>query len=107
MPLRDLPPFRDLPEFLAYLAARSDLRRIDEPVSLVHEVTEIHRRVLAAGGPVLRFDQARDADGVAAGMPVVVNLFGTAARVAAGLGVRRERLADLGEALAALRAPRP
>lgn len=107
MPVRDLPPFRNLRDFLGHLAAQGELARISEPVSLVHEITEIHRRVLRSGGPVLRFDHALDAAGEAARMPVIVNLFGTADRVAAGLGIRREHLRDLGEALAALRAPRP
>lgn len=107
VPVRDLPPFRDLRDFLDHLAGEGDLARIAEPVSLVHEVTEVHRRVLAAGGPALRFDRAIDASGAPAAMPVAVNLFGTVARVAAGLGVRRDRLGALGEALAALRAPQP
>lgn len=107
VPIRDLPPFRSLQDFLAHLAANGDVASICEPVSLVHEVTEIHRRVLNAGGPVLRFDHAMDACGKAAAMPVIVNLFGTQARIAAGLGIRQERIGELGEALAALRAPRP
>ena len=40
-------------------------------------------------------------------MPVIVNLFGTVTRVAAGFGVQRNRLGELGDALAALRNPRP
>lgn len=107
MPIRDLPPFASLREFLDYLAASGDLSGINEPVSLVHEITEVHRRVLHAGGPALRFDRAIQSCGTAAAMPVVVNLFGTVARVAAGFGVRRDRLVDLGEALAGLRSPKP
>lgn len=107
MPARDLPPFRNLRDFLDHLAAEGDLAHVGEPVSLVHEITEIHRRVLHADGPALRFDKARHATGAASCMPVVVNLFGTVARVAAGLGVRRDRLGELGEALAALRNPPP
>jgi 4-hydroxy-3-polyprenylbenzoate decarboxylase len=107
VPTRDLPPFHNLRDFLNHLAAEGDLALVGEPVSLVHEITEIHRRVLHADGPALRFDQARHASGTASCMPVVVNLFGTVARVAAGLGVRRDRLGELGEALAALRNPPP
>ena len=107
MPIRDLPPFHNLRDFLEFLAAQDELIRINEPVSLVHEITEVHRRVLSSGGPVLQFDRALHACGNEATMPVVVNLFGTVSRVAAGLGVRRDRLRELGEALAALRAPRP
>ncbi len=105
--VRDLPPFRNLRDFLDHLAITKDLVRIAEPVSLVHEMTEIHRRVLHAEGPVLRFDKALHEAGAPASMPVIVNLFGTVERVAAGFGVRRNRLGELGEALAALRNPRP
>lgn len=76
MALRDLPAFTDLRSFLAFLERDDDLRRIAAPVDLVHEMTEIHRRVLVAGGPVLRFDNARTG-ATAAGMPVIANLFGT------------------------------
>ena len=63
--------------------------------------------VLEAGGPVLQFDHPVCESGVRASMPVVVNLFGTPARVAAGLGVTPDALGDLGGFLAALRSPTP
>ncbi|KXF76451.1 3-octaprenyl-4-hydroxybenzoate carboxy-lyase [Paramesorhizobium deserti] len=107
MPFRDLPPFRNLRDFLAHLVAEDDLASIAAPVSLVHEMTEVHRRVLMNGGPTLRFDRATGANGEPATMPVVVNLFGTVRRVAAGLGILPEHLPALGEALAALRGPQP
>ena len=50
MPRRDLPPFRDLRAFMTFLEHRGQLRRIAEPVSAVHEMTEIHRRVLREEG---------------------------------------------------------
>ncbi|MGA8169561.1 MAG: UbiD family decarboxylase domain-containing protein, partial [Methylocystis sp.] len=78
------------------------MARIGEPVSLVHEITEVHRRVLRACGPVLRFERAANAS-----MPVVANLFGTAERVAAGFGVASHGVVELGEMLAALREPAP
>ncbi|WP_026381388.1 UbiD family decarboxylase [Afifella pfennigii] len=107
MTFRDLPPFRTLGDFLAHLSRSGDLAAISEPVSMVHEATEIERRVLAAGGPALRLDHALHADGRRAEMPVLVNLFGTVERVAAGFGVKLSRLGELGEALAALREPQP
>ena len=73
MSFRDLPAFRDLRAFIRYLEERRLLARIGEPISLVHEMTEIHRRVLVAGGPALMFE--RRAGG--AKMPVLANLFGT------------------------------
>ncbi len=107
MPRRDLPPFRDLREFLSYLEAHGQLARVRAAVSVVHEMTEIHRRVLNAGGPALLFEHAVKADGKPATMPVLVNLFGTCERVAWGLGVRPENLASLGDLLSDLREPRP
>lgn len=107
MLFRDLPPFRNLQDFLDHLKTGKDLVHITEPVSVVHEMTEIHRRVLHAAGPVLRFDSALQGTGKPASMPVIANLFGTVTRVAAGFGVQRQRLGELGEALAALRNPQP
>ena len=43
--------FATLRDFVDTLEREGDLKRISRPVSLVHEVTEIHRRVLAADGP--------------------------------------------------------
>ena len=51
MPRRDLPSFRDLRAFMTFLEQRQQLLRIAEPVSAVHEMTEIHRRVLREDGP--------------------------------------------------------
>ncbi|MDQ0325978.1 4-hydroxy-3-polyprenylbenzoate decarboxylase [Rhodopseudomonas julia] len=107
MTFRDLPHFRNLRDFLRHLEGAGDFRHISAPVSMVHEVTEIHRRVLQAGGPALQLDNARDAAGEPASMPVVVNLFGTVERVAAGFGVKKERLGELGEMMASLRSPQP
>ena len=81
--------------------------RIAEPVSLRHEMTAVQIAALRVGGPVLRFDDAGQADGSRAVMPVVANLFGTADRVAAGLGLRRDQIAEFGAFLAALRSPAP
>lgn len=64
-------------------------------------------RVLRAGGPVLRFDRPGLADGRVADIPVITNLFGTRRRVAAGLGLEPAQIPELGEFLAALRAPAP
>ncbi len=105
--MRDLPRFRDLRAFLSYLDLNHQLADVRAQVSTVHEMTEIHRRVLEAGGAALRFDQALRADGCVSEIPVVVNLFGTISRVAWGLGVERNNLPALGESLAALRDAKP
>jgi len=70
-------------------------------------MTAVHRAVLEAGGPVLRFDQPISEGGSKADMPVITNLFGTTERVAAGLGVTLDKLDELGAFLAALRSPTP
>ena len=102
MSFRDLPSFRDFRAFIRFLEERRLLAHVAEPISLVHEMTEVHRRVLAAGGPALMFDNAQGAR-----MPVLANLFGTAERVAAGFGVAPSKIVELGEMLAALREPQP
>lgn len=102
---RHLPAFRHLRGFVDHLEEAGQLKRISEPVSVVHEVTEIHRRVLSEGGPALLFIRPIRPDGSQAEMPLLTNLFGTVERVAWGLGVRPEDLPALGEALAELRAP--
>jgi len=107
LPIRTLPRFRDLSAFVAHLEAAGQLRRIAEPVSVVHEITEIHRRVIAEEGPALLFERPLLADGAVSSMPLLTNLFGTVERVAWGLGVERENLLPLGRALAELREPRP
>lgn len=102
---RHLPAFRHLRGFVDHLEEAGQLKRISEPVSVVHEVTEIHRRVLREGGPALLFSRPVRPDGSQAEMPLLTNLFGTVERVAWGLGVRPEDLPALGEALAELREP--
>ena len=105
MPRRDHSTYRDLREFIVHLEACDRLKRIREPVSVVHEMTEIHRRVLQENGPALLFEHPIKADGSRAEMPVLVNLFGTLERVAWGFGVLPEMLSALGEELAELRRP--
>lgn len=97
----------DLRQFIAALESRGLLQRVGHPVSIVHEMTEIHRRVLMANGPALLFERPVDANGQPCAMPVLVNLFGTEARIALGLGIGPEDLAGLGEMLAFLRQPSP
>lgn len=104
---RRLPPFSDLRAFLRLLTERDDLVQIEAPVSLRHEITEIHRRVVAQDGPALLFRNPLHDDGTPARMPVLVNLFGSVRRVAAGLGREASDLPAFGEMLADMREPRP
>lgn len=78
---RSLPSHYDcLQSFLSELERRNDLIRIKRPVSLVQEITEIHKRVLEVDGPALLFEQPVDADGHQHLIPLVANLFGSARR---------------------------
>lgn len=84
--------FQDLHEYIAVLERRGQLRRVSAPVSADLEITEITDRVTKAGGPALLFERVRGYD-----MPVAINLFGTAQRMAWALGV--DTLDELGDRL--------
>ncbi|TPW32502.1 UbiD family decarboxylase [Martelella alba] len=105
----DAPPRRydSLQDFLATLEKRGRLKRIARPVSLVHEITEISRRVLHAGGPALFFEQPVDADGNVSAIPVITNLFATRERIEWGFGLASGHIGDLATLLRQLRAPQP
>ena len=79
-------PVRNLREFLDLLRREGDLVEVGVPVDPYLEIAEIHRRVIAAGGPALLFTRP-----VGAGFPVVTNLFGTARRIELAFGPRPER----------------
>src|SRR6185295_10669969 len=70
-------------------------------------MTEIQTRLLAEGGPAVLFENVVRADGTRSPIPVLVNLFGTVARVARGMGKKPHELRQLGETLAFLRQPEP
>ena len=105
--MRDLPSFPSLRSFVDWCAQTDQVRAIPDPVSVQHQMTAVHRAVLEHGGPVLRFDHPVLTSGAKSSIPVVVNLFGTTQRVAAGLGITLDHVADLGAFLAALRTPTP
>jgi UbiD family decarboxylase len=79
--------FPDLRSFLGRLRRDRDLAVVDVPVTARLEAAEIHRRVIAAGGPALLFTKVRGAD-----LPLATNLFGTARRAELAFGTRPERL---------------
>ena len=99
--------FDSLQDFVALLERRARLKRISTPVCLVHEVTEIHRRVLAQEGPALLFERPVDAEGNIQPIPLLANLFGTRERIEWGLGLETGGLPRLATFLADLRDPRP
>lgn len=74
---------QDLRAFIDLLRREGEVIEIDAPVNAELEAAEIHRRVIAAGGPALLF---RNVEG--ASFPLVTNLFGTARRVELAFGSR-------------------
>ena len=75
--------FSDLRAFLDQLRRDRDLVEISAPVDPVLEAAEIHRRVIAAGGPALLFTNIKGA-----AFPLVTNLFGTSRRAELAFGKR-------------------
>jgi UbiD family decarboxylase len=74
---------RDLRAFLDTLRREGELVEIDTECDPNLEIAEVHRRVIAAGGPALLFKRPKGAD-----FPVVTNLFGTKKRVDLAFGTR-------------------
>jgi 3-polyprenyl-4-hydroxybenzoate decarboxylase len=78
-------PFRDLRSFLDQLRRDRDLAVISAQVDPRLEAAEIHRRVIAAGGPALLLTRLRGRSG-----SVATNLFGTPRRAQLAFGTRPE-----------------
>ncbi|MBI2312802.1 MAG: 4-hydroxy-3-polyprenylbenzoate decarboxylase [Betaproteobacteria bacterium] len=95
--------YRDLRDFLAQLEELGELKRIGVEVDPRLEMTEVCDRVLKAGGPALLFEKPKGHT-----IPVLGNLFGTAKRVAMGMGEDSvEALREVGRLLAYLKEPDP
>ena len=75
--------FSDLRQFIDQLRRDRDVVEITAPVDPVLEAAEIHRRVIAGGGPALLFTNVRGSD-----FPLITNLFGTARRAELAFGPR-------------------
>jgi 4-hydroxybenzoate decarboxylase subunit C len=80
---------KDLREFLDRLRREREVVEIDAEVDPILEAPEIHRRVIAAGGPALLFNRPRGAE-----HRLVTNLFGTARRVEMAFGSRPRALIE-------------
>lgn len=95
--------YKDLRDFLDHLEQIGQLKRISHPIDPHYEMTEISDRTLRAGGPALLFENPIGYD-----IPVLTNLFGTAERVAIGMG-RKDvlELREVGKLLAYLKEPEP
>jgi 4-hydroxybenzoate decarboxylase subunit C len=79
--------FPDLRSFLDQLRRDGDLVTVESEVDPHLEVAEIHRRVVAGGGPALLFTNVKGS-----GFRLVTNLFGTARRAEMAFGERPLRL---------------
>ena len=76
---------RNLRQFLDLLARENDLVTVGAEVDPYLELAEVHRRVIAAGGPALLFERVKGSR-----YPVVTNLFGTARRIGLAFGPKPE-----------------
>lgn len=101
-PHLSLEPKPDLRAFLDTLRAEGEVVEIDAPVDAELEAAEIHRRVIAAGGPALLFKNVKGAS-----WPLVTNLFGTARRVELAFGNEPRKLIEEVAALAQDLPPTP
>ncbi|MES3013513.1 MAG: UbiD family decarboxylase [Pseudomonadota bacterium] len=95
--------YRDLRDFMNGLERVGELKRVPEPVSARLEMTAVSDFVLRAGGPALWFQNP-----VGYKISALTNLFGTAKRVAMGMGADEVgELRDVGRLLASLKEPEP
>jgi UbiD family decarboxylase len=74
---------RDLGEYLAALRREGDLAEVTVEADPRLEIPEIHRRVIAEGGPALLFTRPKGSP-----YPVVTNLFGTKKRIEMAFGTK-------------------
>ena len=95
--------FKDLRDFIAALEKEGELKRISTEVSSHLEVTEISDRTLKSQGPALLFENIKGSS-----IPLLANLFGSARRIALGMGQDNlDGLRDVGKLLAFLKEPKP
>ena len=95
--------FPDLRAFIDRLRHDHDLVEVEAEIDPYLEAAEVHRRVVAAGGPALLFTNVRGAS-----FPLVTNLFGTAHRAELAFGERPQRLIRrLVELVETILPPRP
>ena len=87
-------PLLSLRAFLDVLRREGELVEIDAQVDPDLEAAEVHRRVIASGGPAVLFKNVKGAE-----WPVVTNLFGTARRVELAFGRRPEQVVERAAAL--------
>src|ERR1051326_1867741 len=74
--------YNSLSDFVQVLEREGELRRIGHSVRPELEITEIADRVMKSGGPALLFENVAGKN-----IPVLINAFGSAKRMALALGV--------------------
>lgn len=93
----------NLRSFLDLLRRERDLTTIRTEVDPYLEIAEIHRRVIADGGPALLFERVKGSR-----YPVVTNLFGTPRRIELAFGPKPELLVrEIVKVAQSLLPPRP
>jgi 4-hydroxy-3-polyprenylbenzoate decarboxylase len=75
--------YKNLQDFIAHLRRAGQLHEIPAEVDPVLEITEIYDRVVKKEGPALYFPKVKGSS-----IPLAINLFGSAERMAAALGVK-------------------
>ena len=94
---------RNLRSFLELLEREKEIINIDAEVDPYLELAEVHRRVIAEGGPALLFRRVKGSR-----YPVVTNLFGTERRITHAFGAKPEALVRQAvEIFESLLPPRP
>lgn len=95
--------YKDLRDFIDQLEKRGELVRVKTEVDPYLELTEICDRTIRQKGPALLFENPKNNK-----IPILANLFGTAERVAYGMGEESvDTLRDVGKLLAFLKEPEP
>lgn len=79
--------FQSLNEFISFLESKGELVRIREALNSNLELTEIADRTVKSQGPALLFENVILANGQKSKFPVLMNMFGSAKRMAWALGV--------------------
>ena len=74
--------YNSLSDFVQVLERAGELKRIAHPIKAELEITEIADRIMKSGGPALLFENV-----VGKNIPLLINAFGSAKRMALALGV--------------------
>ncbi len=81
-----LEKLHDLRSYLELLKKENQLLLIEEEVDPYLEIAEIHRRIIAGGGPALLFTKVKGSN-----FPVTTNLFGSAKRLELAFGKKPQQ----------------